>query len=287
MNKRIVIVGFVGMLAMAGCMTSEKESGQGKSLQARNETDALTAEVEKLRIHGSHDPADYLPHESGDTARAAVDSVALLAFEKANTPEIRKAAAPKSGRASAGSVKLCAGINSAPPCWDLQMNLDYNDLRFEAPLGNDVISSAEVSGASIYLCDANNFGTCYVIDNNVPDFRFFPLNGGTINFNDRVSSFKFQQSDNGNALVFYDSPSYGGSYCLLWSPFDANYPPCNMNDRASSLRFVWPNIGLTKGIALKDVAGFKGSLIYWYMDDTPALQSGIDNKASSFQWLFQ
>jgi hypothetical protein len=175
-------------------------------------------------------------------------------------------------------------------------HVDFNDLRFNNPLGNDAVSSMELIGAdSVILCDANNWTTgCYKVESHgdtvIPDFRYFPLNGGTINFNDKLTSFKYQTYGTGDILKLYDGQYLTGGTCDLYYPFDYNYPPCNFNDRASSWKF-FNYTGPTRAGWFYLAASFD-----WYNDSDwytnlqvsvntfPAPYANYDNAISSFMW---
>jgi hypothetical protein len=228
------------------------------------------------------DPASLHSHLA-DSALPAMDSVRLLREEAAATlsPETRKALTKS---AAGGTITLCTAINLAGTCATVPAGLDYNDLRFVNPWGNDAISSMDVSGgASVYLCDANNWGgPCYFIDRRVNDFRLFPNNGTYFNFNDKVTSFKFQiYADQNNFFTMYDSPYKGGESCNMYFPMDYNYPPCAFNDRTSS---YWNYSDVQASV-------FNGAT--WTLEGftVPAQTSqnvmpvGWDNVISSMKWV--
>ena len=227
MNKLMLTTYGLGLAFLAACMSTENPpSAGGKSPE--------TAKPGFKPAPIGIDPALIYAHMP-DSAAPRVDSLRLLAGEA----EATKSAGTRNALAKASiepSITLCTAINYTGTCKVVPAGRDYNDLRFLTVWGNDAISSIKVTPETmVYLCDANNWGgPCYPVYQNIPDFRQFPDNGTTFNFNDKVTSFKFQLGSQGESMYLFDGPDRGGASCELLYPFDYNYPPCNFNDRTSS-----------------------------------------------------
>lgn len=270
----------IAALAVAAC---------NDQVSPRKEDAAKEKNAEQPGKYVGIDPGQFYP-PLAESPAAPVDSVVLLEEERKNSGLSKVAAA------GPDDITICTAINYGGNCGTVSASakIDYNALEYINPWGNNSISSIIVpAGKVIYLCDGYNWvGPCYAATGNIPDFRVFPINGSTFNFNDKTSSFKFDVASNGNYIEAYDPP-YGGDGddepCLLLAPFDYNYMPCNFNDKVSSQYSHLGSPGAYPPVLPSEGWFYKGASFTLEGYDTdwpsPLLQpTHFNNTFSSFKW---
>lgn len=276
MNKKIICL--AALLPLAACQQELATNGNPSGKTGTS----VTSDGKDFR---GLDPASIYPHLA-DSVAAPVDSIALSLLESKAT-EVAIPKTPLKKQSAGGWVKFCTAANLLGTCATVNEGTDYNDLRFLTPWGNDAISSMDISpGASLYLCDANNWGgPCYFINQHVNNFQAFPNNGTTFNFNDKVTSFKWQLAADGDRVYLFDSPNYLGDACVLASPFDFNYPPCNFNDRTSSYQIV-NTVNSGDGVFSTGASWTLSNYIIFGGGSSASMPTGWNNVISSWRWLY-